>query len=132
MQQQSQHESVLSYPNNAGRILVVEDDDALSYSLTRILANEGFNVVGVQDYHDALRILEDGDPIDLLLTDLRLPGVNGFALARMGRMRHYDLKVLYMTGCEDFPANEALGPVMHKPLDHDMLLRMIHETLAVV
>jgi hypothetical protein len=46
-------------------------------------------------------------------------------------MRHHNLKVVYMTGYDDFPATEALGPVMRKPIDQDALLRTIHETLRV-
>jgi CheY-like chemotaxis protein len=129
--QQSLHESVPVHRSTAGRILVVEDDEAMSYALARILAAEGYNVVRAHDYREALRILEDGDPVDLLLADLRLPGVNGFALARMGRMRHHDLKVIYMTAYDDFPASEALGPVMHKPLDPDALLRTLNRMLRV-
>lgn len=128
--QQSLHESVRARSYTGGRILVVEDDDALSFALTRFLAIEGYNAVGVHDYREALSILEDGNPVDLLLTDLRLPGVNGFALARMGRLRHHRLKIIYVTGCEDFPAHEAQGPVMRKPLDQDMLLRTIRSALG--
>lgn len=127
--QQSLRESVPVSPDTAGRILVVDDDEAMSYALTRILSVEGYHVVRAHDFRDALRVLEDGGSIDLLLTDLRLPGVNGFALARMGRMRHHDLKVVYMTAYDEFPAHEALGPVMHKPLDPETLLRTIHETV---
>lgn len=129
--QQSLHESVDIRANTANRILVVEDDEAMSYALTRILAVEGYNIVRARDYREALRILEDGAAVDLLLTDLRLPSVNGFALARMGRMRHHDLKVVYMTAYDEFPAHEALGPVMHKPLDPDALLRTLHQILRV-
>ena len=130
--QQSLHETVHVLRNTAGRILVVDDDDALSYALAKILAVEGYDVALAHDYRDALGILEDGGPVHLLLSDLRLPGVNGFALARMARMRHHDLKVVYMTGYDDFPATEALGPVMRKPIDQDALLRTIHETLTGV
>jgi DNA-binding NtrC family response regulator len=128
---QSLQESVPVLRSTAGRILVVDDDDALSYALAKILAVEGYDVALAHDYRDALGILEDGGPVHLLLSDLRLPGVNGFALARMARMRHHDLKVVYMTGYDDFPATEALGPVMRKPIDQDALLRTIHETLRV-
>lgn len=127
--QQSLHESVDIHQNNAHRILLVEDDDALSYALTRILAVEGYTVVRVHDYQDALLILEDGGSVDLLVTDLRLPGVNGFALARMGRMRRHNLKVVYVTGCDEFPESEALGPVLRKPVDPDALLRTVRATL---
>jgi DNA-binding NtrC family response regulator len=129
---QSLQESVPVLRSTAGRILVVDDDDALSYALAKILAVEGYDVALAHDYRDALGILEDGGPVHLLLSDLRLPGVNGFALARMARMRHHDLKVVYMTGYDDFPATEALGPVMRKPIDQDALLRTIHETLTGV
>jgi DNA-binding NtrC family response regulator len=128
---QSLQESVPVLRSTAGRILVVDDDDVLSYVLAKILAVEGYDVALAHDYRDALGILEDGGPVHLLLSDLRLPGVNGFALARMARMRHHDLKVVYMTGYDDFPATEALGPVMRKPIDQDALLRTIHETLRV-
>jgi DNA-binding NtrC family response regulator len=128
---QSLQESAPVLRSTAGRILVVDDDDALSYALAKILAVEGYDVALAHDYRDALGILEDGGPVHLLLSDLRLPGVNGFALARMGRMRHHNLKVVYMTGYDDFPATEALGPVMRKPIDQDALLRTIHETLRV-
>jgi DNA-binding NtrC family response regulator len=128
---QSLQESVPVLRSTAGRILVVDDDDALSYALAKILAVEGYDVALAHDYRDALGILEDGGPVHLLLSDLRLPGVNGFALARMGRMRHHNLKVVYITGYDDFPASEALGPVFRKPLDQDALLRTIHEMLRV-
>lgn len=128
--QQSLLESKHVHQNSAGRILVVDDDEALSYALAKILAVESYDVARAHDYRDALAILEDGRPVNLLLTDLRLPGVNGFALARMGRMRHHDLKVVYITGYDDFPASEALGPVMHKPIDQGRLLSMIREMLT--
>jgi DNA-binding response OmpR family regulator len=130
--QQSLHETVHVQSNTAGRILVVEDDDVLSHALTRILVVEGYEVVETHDYRDALPILEDGGPVDLLLADLQLPGVNGFALARMGRMRHHDLKVIYMTAYDDFPAHEALGPVMRKPINQDILLRTVRKILSSV
>ena len=130
--QLSLHESVDAFQNTGNRILVVDDDEAMSYALTRILAVEGYNVVGARDYREALPILEDGRPVDLLIADLLLPGVNGFALARMGRMRHHNLNVIYVTGFDDFPAGEALGPVLRKPVDQDLLLRTIRVTLLSV
>jgi DNA-binding NtrC family response regulator len=126
---QSVHETV-PHPQTKGRILVVEDDEALSYAWTRILAVGGYESVAAYDYREALRILEDGVPVALLLTDLRLPGVNGFALARMARMRHRDLKVVYVTGHDDVPAHEALGPVLRKPCDQDTLLGTVRTMLS--
>ena len=78
------------------RILVIEDDEAFRYVVTKCLTDAGFDVEDAADYRDALEIIDDGKPLDLMLTDLMIPGVNGFALARMARgdsmIRANDLK----------------------------------------
>ena len=79
------------------RILVIEDDDATRYAMARTLEAAGYEVAQAHDYRDALPILEGEGQIDLLVVDLVVPGVNGFALARMGRIRRHDLKVVYVT-----------------------------------
>jgi hypothetical protein len=55
--------------------------------------------------------------------------VNGFALARMARMRRLDLKVLYLTAC-DVPSNEAIGKILRKPITHDELAAEVRLALA--
>ena len=111
------------------RILVVEDDDATRYAIAQLFTNDGFYVLQAPDYRQALAILEDGGAIDLLLTDLVLPAVNGFALARMARMRHRDLKIVYITGYDDIPTNEADGPIIHKPIEPQALLKIVQNAL---
>jgi CheY-like chemotaxis protein len=115
------------------RILVVEDDDASRYAVARALEAAGDEVVQARSYQEALPILEDGSgQLDLLLIDLVLPGVNGFALARMGRMRRHDLKVIYMTGYDDVPVHEASGPILRKPVTPDALITAVHGALSAV
>jgi hypothetical protein len=59
--------------------------------------------------------------VDLLITDLVVPnGVNGFALARMARLRRLDLKVIYLTDI-DVPTEEAIGKILRKPLALEVL-----------
>jgi CheY-like chemotaxis protein len=111
------------------RILVVEDDDAARYVIARLLADKGFDVQQASDYREALRVVEDSDPLGLLLTDLVLPGVNGFALARMARMRRRGLQVIYVTAFDDVPTSEAVGPIIHKPIEPESLLRIVQDTL---
>jgi CheY-like chemotaxis protein len=111
------------------RILLVEDDDATRYAVAQMLAGDGFDVVQAPDYRDALTVVEDGRPLDLLLTDLVLPGVNGFALARMARMRHLALKVVYVTAHDDIPTHEAMGPIIHKPIEPEALLKVVQDAL---
>ena len=55
-------------------------------------------VAARRDSHEALPILQGGEPVDLLVTDVGLPGLNGRQLAEVARQRRAGLKVLFMTG----------------------------------
>ena len=113
----------------SARVLVVDDDDAFRYATVKMLADAGFKAVEAPDYRQALEILDDKQPLALLVMDIMVPGVNGFALARMARMRHRDLKVIYVSGF-DVPTNEAIGPVLRKPIEGDALMDEIRKALA--
>jgi CheY-like chemotaxis protein len=66
----------------------------------------------------------------LLITDIVMPGgINGFALARMARMRRLDLRVLYVTGY-DLPMEEGIGKVLRKPIELDALVAEAQKALA--
>ncbi len=113
----------------SARGLVVDDDDAFRYATAKLLADAGFETVEAPDYRQALEILDEKKPLDLLLMDIVIPGVNGFALARMARMRHRSLKVIYLSGF-DVPTDEAIGPVLRKPVEGGVLLAEIRKALA--
>jgi CheY-like chemotaxis protein len=113
----------------ADRILVVDDDDSFRYATVRMLADAGFETADAPDYRAALDILEDPKPLAVLLIDLVIPGVNGFALARMARMRRHKLKVVYLTGF-DVSTSEAIGPVLRKPVDGEALIGEIRKALS--
>ena len=113
------------------RILVVEDDARLRHALSRELEAAGYDVEQAHDYRDALEVLEDGKRISVLLVDLILPGVNGFALGRMARMRSRNLKIIYMTGTDDVPMHEADGPILHKPVHPAVLLSTVRDSLSM-
>ncbi len=104
------------------RILVVDDDDGFRYAAERTLRQAGYNVTVAPDHRDAINLINGGETYDLLLTDVVMPDrVNGFALARIAKMRLRDLKILYITAY-DVPLNEAEGRVLRKPLaDHDLV-----------
>ncbi len=113
----------------SGRVLVVDDDDAFRYATVKLLTDAGFETTEAPDYRQALEILDDKKPLALLLMDIVIPGVNGFALARMARMRHRGLKVIYLSAF-DVPTDEAIGPVLRKPVDSNVLLAEIGKVLA--
>jgi CheY-like chemotaxis protein len=110
------------------RILFVDDDEAFRYALSNVLRAIGFNVTEAANYQEALSVIEDGVPLSLLLIDIALPVVHGFALARMARMRRIGLPTIYISAF-DVPNAEALGPVLRKPLDTERLLAEIKNLL---
>jgi CheY-like chemotaxis protein len=79
-------------------VLVVEDDADVRAYVVESLSALNYSVREAADAAAALRILEDSGPVDLLLTDVVMPGMNGRALAEAARLRRPGLKVLYMTG----------------------------------
>lgn len=112
------------------RVLVVEDEAACRYATKKALTDAGFDVIAAAGYLRALEVICSDEPLDLLLTDIVAPnGVNGFALARMARMRRADLKIMYLTGF-DVPHDEALGKVLKKPVIDDNLVEAVRQTIA--
>ena len=111
-------------------ILFVDDDEAFCYAAAKALRNAGFSVSLAPDHRLALQILEGPQPPDLLITDLVMPGgINGFALARMARMRRLDLRVLYVTAY-DLPMEEGIGKVLRKPIGLDALVAEARNALS--
>ncbi|HXG03596.1 MAG TPA: sigma-54 dependent transcriptional regulator, partial [Candidatus Binatia bacterium] len=78
------------------RILIVEDDEIFLRPLQRTLEVAGYEVLTAPSGEDAVDLLK-GDDVDLVLTDQRLPGLNGVELVRRVRADHPDLAVVVMT-----------------------------------
>ena len=111
------------------RILFVEDDQAFHDAASAALRAAGYEVVAARDYLTALAALDGIQEIDILLTDVVMPkGVNGFALARMARLRRRRLKIIYVTAY-DVPIQEADGTVLLKPIEPDELVAKVRTIL---
>ena len=80
------------------RILVVDDDVDVLEIVSEILRSLDYDVIQAHGPEEAVVAAEGERSIDLLLTDVRMPGLSGPDLARMLRARRPDLKVLLMTG----------------------------------
>lgn len=92
---------------HASRILVVEDEFLIRLTLVEALSDEGFDVAEAETGDMALPMLQADPSIDVLLTDIQLPGaLDGKRLAQRARESRPDLPVLFMTGRPD-PAAEA-------------------------
>ncbi|MHB8269028.1 ATP-binding protein [Bradyrhizobium sp.] len=79
-------------------VLVVEDDADVRAYVVETLSALNYSVREAANAEAALSILDDPGPVDLLLTDVVMPGMNGRALAEAAKLRRPGLKVLYMTG----------------------------------
>jgi CheY-like chemotaxis protein len=84
------------------RVLIVDDEEPIRLVVDRILRQASYETVLAASGPDALAILEANQSFDLLLTDLRMPEMNGDELARRAWLRKPDLKVLYLTGYSDY------------------------------
>ncbi len=114
-------------------ILLVEDAADLRDLYRGILETSGYTVLAAQDGPEALRIAEaHPEPIDLLVTDLILPGVDGQEVARRLLATHPTMKVLYISGYADektVAAHAPVGPLLRKPIALDALRATVKELL---
>lgn len=122
-------------PQPYNTILVVEDDDAVRVPAAEFLKMNGLKVLQAKDGPEALRILERHQgSLDLLVTDILMPGMTGSELAKKLKTNHPDLKVLYMSGdSERIPGLETeklTGSMLQKPVRLDTLNRKICEVLG--
>jgi CheY-like chemotaxis protein len=116
-------------------VLVVEDEEPVRSLARRLLANNGYTVLTAESGAAALTLLADRrEPIDLLLTDVVMPGMSGRQLAERLRASRPDLKVLFISGYTDddiiqHGVLEPDTPFLAKPFTPDALLRKIRDTL---
>ena len=115
-------------------VLVVEDADGLRELTRRLLERQGYTVLLAANADDALRIVEQTPSIDLLLTDVVMPGASGPELTRTLLQQRPALKVIYMSGyTEDaIVQHGVLNPgiaFLHKPFSAEALGRKIRDVL---
>jgi two-component system, cell cycle sensor histidine kinase and response regulator CckA len=119
-----------------GTILVVEDEDAVRYLACRVLRGNGYRVLETGNPADALRIARAEGPIDLLVSDIVMPGISGPALAERLVAGYPDLKVLYITGyAEEAIQRQGMlpagGGLLEKPFTARQLADSVRQALAM-
>jgi two-component system cell cycle sensor histidine kinase/response regulator CckA len=82
----------------SGTVLIVEDEPMVRGVAERALTRHGYKVVIADNGEDALEILGRGEEVDLLLSDVVMPGMDGPTMVREARKDRPDLKVLFMSG----------------------------------
>ncbi|MGE0224522.1 MAG: ATP-binding protein [Acetobacteraceae bacterium] len=121
-----------------GRILLVDDERMVRETLVAMLEESGFDVLACASGADALDLLRTTQPIDVLVTDLSMPGINGLALIRDAQDRRPGLPAVLLTGysgdtphlsTEGTPTSYAL---LRKPISAAQLVKAIKAALGGV
>ncbi|HEY4941456.1 MAG TPA: response regulator [Rhizomicrobium sp.] len=113
------------------KILVVEDEFLIRLLIVETLENDGYTVLEAPDGETALAIVGATPDLDLIVTDVRMPKTDGFALARSSRALRPKLGLLFVTGYlgTDVPAEFAADRFLQKPFDPDTLAAVVREML---
>ncbi len=116
-------------------ILLVEDEEMVREMMQEGLRRDGYRVLGASNAMEALSLLESHSrPIDLLITDVMMPGMNGVELARRLMPSHPAMKVLLVSGYSEerigrFLEEEGTAAFLQKPVTPTSLCRKVREVI---
>jgi CheY-like chemotaxis protein len=115
-------------------ILVAEDEAMLRVIAVEMLEDAGFKVFEAGDGVEALELLKANPEIALLVSDIKMPRMDGYALVTAGLEFKPDLKVLLMTGYAQDPPPQFLKArdiqILHKPFNLEKLCALAQEMVA--
>ena len=127
--------AIIAFPREDQRrytVLIVDDEPAIRGFLYDYLSEAGFNPLTAESGDAAIRILEQEVSIDLVFSDVRMPGtLDGFGLARWVRDHRPGLPVLLASGDvgKVNATRELVAEVVPKPYDFDMVVRKMNAAL---
>jgi DNA-binding response OmpR family regulator len=112
------------------KLLIVEDDKDLNRTVCSYLNQNGYETVGCLNVDDAYDAMYGGTLFDLIISDIMMPGIDGFEFAATVREQNQDIPILFMTARDDFAAKQkgfkaGIDDYMTKPIDLDELLLRI-------
>jgi DNA-binding response OmpR family regulator len=109
------------------KLLVVEDDKDLNRTVCAYLNQNGYETVGCLRAEEAYDAMYGGTLFDMIISDIMMPGVDGFEFAQAVREQNQEIPILFMTARDDFAAKQrgfkiGIDDYMTKPIDLDELL----------
>jgi len=116
------------------RILLVEDEAPLRRVIREVLEESGYEVLEAADGNEAMRtitqLMDDGRAVDLVLSDVAMPGPSGRELAAGVRARWPEARVLLMSGYDEDAPKDGAEPILGKPFTAVALARRVREVLG--
>ena len=126
------HDCTMEAAACRGRVLLVDDEPMIRETLAQQLEDMGFRMTVAAGGAEALTLLDMGAPVDVLVSDLSMPGMDGLALIREARTRRPDLPAILLTGYAGDGAalagDGAAGgsfTLLRKPIEAEALARRI-------
>ena len=115
------------------KILVVEDEERLNSSVCRFLRNNGYDPVPCLDADVALEVMSE-QLIDMIISDVMMPGMDGFQFADAVRRLDSKIPILFMTALDDISSKKkgfriGIDDYMVKPIEFDELLMRVEALL---
>lgn len=116
--------------SGAGKIVLVVDDEASVRMVgVEMMAELGFQVLEADSGAAALKILDDRADVALLLTDIRMPGMDGLELARQAAELRPEMKIIFVSGYTTAPT-PLPAPLLGKPYGHEQLEKVVTRQLG--
>ncbi len=118
------------------KILIAEDDDVVREFIVRALNGDGHDLIETADGASALDALtQSNGEFDLLLSDVKMPGIDGIELALATGRRHPDIAIMLMTGYADqreraHGLDALVHDVLSKPFSVDQIKGAVREALV--
>jgi len=116
------------------KILIIEDEEHLRENLGYLLTDEGYRVVTAEEGEEGIQCLVQ-EPFDLVITDIMMGNVNGFAVLEYVMTHRLDTLVIFITGFASIESviaalRQGVYDYIDKPFDIDMLLVVVKRALA--
>ena len=116
------------------KLLVVEDDRELNKTVCSYLNQNGYKAVGCLSATEAYDVMYGGTLVDLIISDIMMPEIDGFEFARTVRELNTDIPILFLTARDDFASKQrgfraGVDDYMVKPADLDELLLRVEALL---
>src|SRR5687768_1142954 len=113
------------------RVLVVDDDDGVRSVLNIVLSAAGFEVLLADSGGRALQIFGEQAGVDVILTDLRMPGMHGSELIRALRSLDQHVPIIVLTGNDPGCVPEGASQLLVKPVQSGMLIEALRNVTVL-